>query len=298
MKKPCRLCENNSELKKSHIIPKSIIKWMKNTSATGYLRSSENMNIVKQDGLKLPFLCSECECLFSTYEKYFYEQIFLPLHDDKERIAYNNNLLKFAASLSWRALKYFIEEDEIDHLNEKQIKNSTIALQRWKDYLFNKENSPGIFELHFYNFIGVVSSTGDLPNNTHRYLHRSIDFNLYSSSDVAFIYIKLPGLIIIGYITLPNDIEEFRDTRIKVANGKINPMNYTAPIYLLDIIKDEAQKIAEYQNSISEKQQSKINDKYKNNTQRASQSRTVQAIREDMQLSKKHSIINNDNKDK
>lgn len=296
MEEPCRLCKKNSELKESHIIPKAIFRWMKDTSATGYLRFSQNMNIPRQDGLKLPFLCSECEGQFSTYEKYFFEQIFLPLHNDKARIAYKNRFLKFAASIAWRTLKYFMEKDEIDHLNERQLKYCNRALEAWKDFLFDKKDSPSIFELHFYNFIDEVSLSGDTPNNIHRYLHRSVGFNLYRSDNVAFLYIKLPGLIFIGYITLPNDIKEFRKTRIK-SSGKIELMDYTAPMYILDIIKEEAQKIAEYKNSISEKQQSKINDKYKNNAERANQSKTVQAIRKDIQQSKKSSIINKDNKD-
>lgn len=281
----CRLCEKSSELADSHILPKSIFKWMKETSATDYLRFSQKMDVPQQDGLKTPFLCHECENQFSTYEKYFKEKIFLPLHDNKDSVSYNNGLLKFSASLAWRVLKYTIEQKNTNHLTKRQLEYCDSALRAWKDYLFNKKDSPGIFELHLYNFIGHVSSSGDLPDNIHRYLHRSISFNLYASDSIAFVYIKLPGFIIIGYITSPNNINKFRASRIKVAHGMIEPMKYMAPTYILDIIKQEALKASGHQNSISEKQQLKIDDKYRNNIQRASQSKTVQAILKDLQKS-------------
>ncbi|HAT3877884.1 TPA: hypothetical protein I8669_002716 [Legionella pneumophila] len=290
MNDTCRLCEKSSKLANSHILPKSIFNWMKETSATGYLRSSQKVDVPQQDGIKTPFLCLECEKQFSTYEKYFKEKIFLPLHDKKDSVPYNNGLLKFSASLAWRVLKYTIEQKNIEHLTKRQLEKCDSALKAWKDYLFNKKDSPGIFELHLYNFIGHVSSSGDLPDNIHRYLHRSISFNLYASNSIAFIYIKLPGFIIIGYITLPNDIKEFRATRIKVVHGMIEPMRYMAPMYIWDLIKQEALKSAEYQNSISKKQQLKIDDKYQNNIQKASQSKTVQAILKDR--------LKSENKDK
>lgn len=45
----CALCRDNTELKESHIIPKFVGKWLKRTSATGYLRNIDNINKRQQD---------------------------------------------------------------------------------------------------------------------------------------------------------------------------------------------------------------------------------------------------------
>jgi hypothetical protein len=45
----CALCGENKKLRMSHIIPNFVFKWMKETSATGFLRSAENPKKRLQD---------------------------------------------------------------------------------------------------------------------------------------------------------------------------------------------------------------------------------------------------------
>lgn len=291
MSNTCRLCGNNAPLLKSHIIPKFIFDWVKKTSATDYVRFNQNIDMPEQDGLKLSWLCSKCEQIISTYEKYFADRVFYPLHENAARITYNNGLLKFAASIAWRILQYKIELNQTENFNEKLIRASNQALIRWHDYLFNKTKNPGNYELHFYNYLGIISSIKSLPNNIHRYLHRDTGFNLYRIGEVALVYIKLPGFIIIGYISLPKNNIEFKKTRICVTSGTIEPMIYQAPIELWEIIKDEAQKAEEYQKSISDRQKTKINEKYKQNLQRASESETIKALTKDIHLNGINSVF-------
>jgi hypothetical protein len=40
----CALCQDETNLKESHLIPKFVGKWLKRTSATGYLRDIDNIN--------------------------------------------------------------------------------------------------------------------------------------------------------------------------------------------------------------------------------------------------------------
>lgn len=39
----CKLCGSNGELKLSHFIPKFVGKWVKETSATGYVRHTRDI---------------------------------------------------------------------------------------------------------------------------------------------------------------------------------------------------------------------------------------------------------------
>ena len=75
----CALCGKNSELRISHIMPKFAAKWLKETPATGFLRGAEKPELLKQDFVKLPLLCSECEKLFLKFECYFANKVFFPI---------------------------------------------------------------------------------------------------------------------------------------------------------------------------------------------------------------------------
>ncbi len=61
----CALCEQAAPLEVGHIVPAFVVKWVKQTSATGYLRLGASPNRREQDGFKVPLLCGACEDRFS-----------------------------------------------------------------------------------------------------------------------------------------------------------------------------------------------------------------------------------------
>lgn len=79
MSEICALCNQESELRESHIIPKFVFDYIKETSATGYLRNVTSINRRLQDGPKRKLLCHDCEQKFSIAEKYFAETVFSPM---------------------------------------------------------------------------------------------------------------------------------------------------------------------------------------------------------------------------
>jgi len=106
-KTECYLCNTNYCKQNSHIIPKFIYKWLKDTSATGYIRKGENVNIRVQDGLKIKLLCNECEKSFNKFETIFANKIFYPFHNSKNvKVNYKDWLFKFSVSVSWRVLVF------------------------------------------------------------------------------------------------------------------------------------------------------------------------------------------------
>ena len=52
----CALCLKEKTLCDSHIIPSFVYKWLKDTSATGYLRNGNSPNLRQQDGLKIKII--------------------------------------------------------------------------------------------------------------------------------------------------------------------------------------------------------------------------------------------------
>ncbi len=123
-----------AELRKSHIIPKFVGKWLKATSATGFLRLATDPVNRAQDLPVLPLLCASCEQLFSKSELYFASQIFFPFHEKgKKDIAYDENLLYFLISLSWRSLKSSYSEQSNYHPWIKPYLNKAEVV--WRKFL-------------------------------------------------------------------------------------------------------------------------------------------------------------------
>lgn len=102
----CRLCQQTEELQESHIIPAFAFRWLRGHHE-GYLRHTQEPNKRVQDGLKLPFLCKQCEGHLNQFETDFANELFYPLNSDEvERVRFGAWLLKFCVSISWRVLRY------------------------------------------------------------------------------------------------------------------------------------------------------------------------------------------------
>src|SRR6185437_16000526 len=96
----CRLCGQMAALQESHILPAFVFKWLKETSATGFLRFGQEPNKRVQDGMKRNWLCSPCETRLNLWETQFATNIFHPVNDDDgPRVEYGDCLLKFCASI-------------------------------------------------------------------------------------------------------------------------------------------------------------------------------------------------------
>jgi hypothetical protein len=93
----CRLCGQDGELQDSQIVPAFIYKWLKDTSATGFLRFGREPNKRVQDGHKRRWLCIDCERLLNVWETQFATQLFHPINQDGgAKIPYGEWLLNFA----------------------------------------------------------------------------------------------------------------------------------------------------------------------------------------------------------
>src|SRR3546814_8864574 len=82
----CRLCRDNRPLVMSHVIPAFVFRWQKRTG--GPIRCTDNFNQRVQDGPKEPWLCLECEQIFSRHEQKFssllMEKVPLPVSSSSE----------------------------------------------------------------------------------------------------------------------------------------------------------------------------------------------------------------------
>lgn len=134
----CRLCLKSSELQESHIIPRSIIKLIRDEKLNNRFHElHDKKNKTIQDGPKEYLLCNDCEQKISRYEKYFKESIHLSRHgieikqNENFAIIENLNYCKtklFFLSLLWRMSISSRPEFENVHIgNEEETIRKMIA---------------------------------------------------------------------------------------------------------------------------------------------------------------------------
>lgn len=280
MEEVCKLCGEKKALCNSHTVPKFIVNYLKETSPTGYLRGGDNVNLRLQDGFKKYLFCKCCEDKFSVIENYF-ANIFKKFnYNNQSVISYDNNLNKFAYTLSLRTILF-----RNDSLLGIPL---TISYDYWtKIFLLNKfdfcynhyilfldeKNMIKHFDKHIllnlleYN---VSSEYIDYFRRLfHSYIRRSVDTDILVDElkKIIYIYNKLPGIIIICPIMYGDYRFDFENLNCLINNsGKIN-------IYQQEICDGSfweiiCERIIKLNKSISQKQSDIIRNSFLKNKSR------------------------------
>ena len=256
----CALCNRDTELVLSHIIPKFVFNWLKETG--GPIRSKSEPNLRVQDGEKQYLLCSDCEGVFSGWEKTFCEKLFLPLHNKQSQtypIRYGSWALKFAVSVSWRVLMYYYHLHDLSHYSEKQKKAALEALEVWRGFILGKLPHPGQFEQHLFTVDVIKNYSGpQISPFLNRYLARSVHMDVICSQTSAMVYAKMGRIIIFGNIQV--DTKGWKGTKLHVSKGLIMEKNYRLPQYIAEYWNNKANEVAEALSTVSPKQKQIIHD--------------------------------------
>lgn len=205
MKSPtCKLCQQEKELKESHIVPKAIYRWIKKTSATSYLRRGKNPNVRIQDGVKIRLLCGDCEQKFSAYEKYFIENIFKPVNEAAfpEQIPvgfqYDEKLFYFVNSLWWRILHWSSTDKAVTESRYwKQIQACEKELRK---FLMQSEH-PDNFDNNYLLLTSYVKNAPPAYKNINYFFMRSIDPFIMFNDSACFFSLRIPSFWFFGNIT-------------------------------------------------------------------------------------------------
>jgi hypothetical protein len=283
----CRLCNTQGTLRSSHIIPKFVTRWLKESSATGYMRDNRVPNRRSQDGLKLPLLCHVCEERFSNWETKVAERIFHPFNRTQTKLLHYEGewLLKFAVSVSWRSLAYYLDlaKDTSDY-PKASLPLLDKAIQTWKEFIFDQRPHPGSFEQHLILFDSIAQGDiYDLPPNINRFLVRGLHLNLaLTDGDPAFIFTKMGRMGLFGFINVRHP-RRWIGTKIHVKRGQLRGeigVSQEVFNYLIERANLERLKATK----LSPKQKEIIALAYRNNPDRAVASETWQAMGHDVRL--------------
>lgn len=165
-----------------------------------------------QDLPKLQLLCQDCEQLFSKLEFYFASKIFYPiLNDQKEEIAYDENLCRFIISLSWRTLVTgYSDQVKRDPWIKEHLDK---AEEIWRKYLLHESSDSGLYEHHMF-FIGYAKDEIEMPRKFQWYTLRATDSTLVSSQNTVFAFTHFPHVFFVSTI-YPLTFSNWKRTKIK-----------------------------------------------------------------------------------
>lgn len=285
----CALCLKEAQLRISHILPKFVFQDLKETSPTA-IREINKPNLRVQDFLKLPLLCSDCEELFSKWEHKFSEKIYDPFHTmpstEAKIMPYDDWAIRFAVSISWRALYYYKYKQPAALEECSPLQNNLIesALEFWKEFLLGKSSSLGKFNQHIVPFDPVKHYSGDkTAPYLNRYLMRSVGLSLIVLPNRVYTYAKLRRLLILGRIQDKHP-EEWKDTEIAMRRGNIGKPILRAPYMLENHIIKCANRIPELDDAMSPKQKAIIQSEITAKADRIANSEVFEAFLYDLNL--------------
>lgn len=272
----CALCCQQRDLLESHIIPKFIFKWQKDTSATGYLRSSKQPNMRVQDGLKTKLLCHECEQLFSGWESQFANRIFYPYHQGLgSDFSYETWLPKCFASITWRCLTFLDRQREPSGL-ERARGDVQSSLATWKAFLHGQRPDVGKHQLHLLPLRSTQMPMDKTSCRMHSYLWRAVSFGPVVTGDTSIVVVKLGLFFLVGIINEPES-DRWEGTSVDLRSGTIDSRHITIPDWLLWWIQSQGQYVDEINNSITDRQRQIVCKTMDNDPTRVLASETLKA---------------------
>lgn len=266
----CRLCGREADLLNSHIIPRFVIRWIKKTSATGFLRGVEDPDSRIQDYHE-DLLCEDCEMVFSDFEREFASNIFYPhINKDTAIFEYEEWLQKFVMSVSWRLIVSELSEvDEMERYHRDAIYD---AEEIWRDILDGKlslDADPFTHHIFFLDDVVPDETAEDLPDKWEFYINRGIDGTPVTGNRTA-IYFKFPQIICISCIQPPED-SELKDTKIEQIGEMALPQKM-GPDWGTFLV-DRAEKVTS--RNVSESEQEKIKERMLDNPERVAESESL-----------------------
>jgi hypothetical protein len=280
----CLLCQQEAELRHSHILPAFAFRWLRESSGNGFLRSSATPNRRTQDGEKRHWLCFDCEHLFGESEKAFAEQLFHPyLANSGGEYRYAHWLSRFCVSVSWRVLQRFLEGEHFGDWDTESIECARRAELAWREYLIGSRRRPGEYHQHILPLDAIEDTSAPMSPNINRYLMRAIAMDICRGTRFIFTFAKLGRFVILG-IVRDSGMNELRGTLVHPAQGMIRPRKYYLPRALMDYLNDKAQTMLDALSSMSDRQQQTVDTTFRANVDKFLGSDAFKAMNTDVEM--------------
>lgn len=285
----CRLCQDEAELQLSHILPAFTFRWLRETSGGGHIRLGSSPNHRVQDGPKRYWLCASCEGIFNRSETTFAGQLFHPYGSAPGgRFIYRKWLLHFCASVSWRVLRFYTDEQHVKDYEPEALARIANAEATWRAFLLGQRPHPGQFQQHLLPLDAISNATGGLPPNLspniNRYLMCDIDMDLCRGNRSIFVYSKLGRFIILGFVSEEHPTRNWRGTKIHATEGVIEPRKYVLPKPFWEYLNSKARQMSSILDGVSSRQQQKIDEAFRLNVDKIIGSDLFAAMKADFEI--------------
>jgi len=202
----CKLCQDSDNLRASHIVPRFVGKYLKRTSATGFLTAVDTSGTPtrSQDLGKGKLLCIRCESILSEAETFFANTIFHPFKQGSlKTIPVDDRLARFAVSVSLRALWVM---QHVEHPLAEKWKDQLGELQdEWRNYLLRTPTfimGKNTHHILLCNERVLAPGLNHRPNLIHSVLRTSA-YYLFERFGKAYVFANLAGVQIISMISPP-----------------------------------------------------------------------------------------------
>lgn len=184
MRGNCRLYGTEGELRNSHIMPKFVIDYFKQTGSK-FLRRFDAPNQRLQDGIKKNYLSHEAEQFFSGKEKWFSEHVFRPfLEKGQSNFQYDENLYYFLISVLWRGLLHQLELPSI--YNDRALDILNEVESDWREYLADESKLLKFPDVNLWLTDNILSHDTGVMGLDY-YFTRTIDFTVISDEKGDYI---------------------------------------------------------------------------------------------------------------
>lgn len=275
----CKLTKKEDELQNSHIYPKFVIDWYKETGGK-YIRGSQNPNVRLQSGYKKYMLSFEAEQLFSLREKWFAENIFHKyLKNAWSPLNYNEHLFYFAISFLWRIL---VLELELPNIKQFKFYNTLIEVEeKWRLFLYK-----GIYPQKYDRLHLMLTDRikyHDVPlKGVDYFFSRSLDGTVIYNTQNNFlgVYAKFSRFIFWAYV-FEGDESLLKGTKINSNNGIIKIPQIIAEPEIMGFFMHRIEELSKLKLA-SENQQSIISQEIKSNPTFYNESEAIQTILKDL----------------
>ncbi|MCQ4088447.1 hypothetical protein [Saccharibacillus sp. JS10] len=258
----CALCNTQKTLQNSHIMPKFVFKYLKNSGVTKNMRNANKPDQRVQDGHKEYMLCKTCELKFGELETLFAKKVFHAIrkNDNNFVLEYKGDwLYKFYLSIAWRYLYQCIMKNEFEDFHENEIGDIKKKVEQWRAYL-NGEEKECEEMITLLPFTTKYINSKIYPDElTKNYFSRTIELNktIENNGSWGFVYVKMP--FVAGCINFKNsNVEDMEVPIISKVSGILFGEPFKVPELIVQTMQFGFNSINAAAESMSESQKNKI----------------------------------------
>lgn len=145
----CHLCGKPGLLVDSHVWPKLAYKrYVTNPGGGGQFVDLHEGEIRNKQYTRNWF-CRGCEITLQKSEDFAARFLDRMARDPKNEHSYDERLLPFIVSISWRSLKFHTPGD-----HPRAVEGRWSAARAWRRYLLGKQGGLGAYTQHVFNILG------------------------------------------------------------------------------------------------------------------------------------------------